>query len=480
MVDRDQHREGRRIPAPGNRRWLASCVLVALVTGSGVTASSDGADAADPAASGPKQVASAQSAADSAVVASFAAISIEELPVLEDEDPGALQADPAVNDLDLDGGMDVSLVSVWRGELARGETLSSDLAAMGISKTVSLLIEEELQLLFDFRHSRPGDRYRLSLDAHENIVDFRYSLSLEESIYLVWDGESYLARYEQAELEARVATLAGRVEGSLYDSIRDQGEDPQLADDFASIFAWDIDFTRNVKSGDMFHLVYERLYLYDDDGEEVYVRPGRIIAARYEGEVGELAVVYFEHEPGHGSYYRPNGSSIEREFLLAPLRYSRISSTFMNARRHPILNITRRHPGIDYAAKEGTTLWAVADGTVTYRGWAGGSGNFVKVRHANGYVSHYAHLSKFAEGLKVGAKVRQKEVIGYVGHTGLATGPHVCFRVTRNGRYVNPLKIQNPPADPIEPGLAADFARVRDGLLSDLGVVTVAATDDAL
>jgi len=199
------------------------------------------------------------------------------------------------------------------------------------------------------------------------------------------------------------------------------------------------------------------------------VRPGRILAARYNGAVGEHEAVYFETEEGRGSYFRPDGTSVERAFLVAPLRYSRISSTYSNARLHPILNITRRHPGIDYAAKEGTQLWAVADGTVIYRGWAGGSGNLIKVRHANGYVSHYAHLSKFAAGLSVGDRVLQKEVIGYVGHTGLATGPHVCFRVTRNGRYVNPLQIHSPAGDPVDAAHASEFARLRDSLLFDLG-----------
>ena len=247
------------------------------------------------------------------------------------------------------------------------------------------------------------------------------------------------------------------------------------------IFAWDIDFTRNVKSGDAFRVLYERLYLTDDDGEDVYIRPGRILAARYEGAVGEHAAVYFETEEGRGGYFRPDGTTIEGAFLVAPLRYSRITSTYTNARRHPILNVTRRHPGIDYAAAEGTQLWSIADGTVVYRGWAGASGNLVKVRHANGYVSHYAHLARFAEGLEVGQRVHQKEVIGYVGHTGLATGSHVCFRVTRNGRYVNPMAIRSADDDSlIPPDLQADFATTRDQLLAGLDFGMIGASDEAL
>lgn len=343
------------------------------------------------------------------------------------------------------------------------------------------LIASQVRPLFDFRHSRPGHRYRLALDEDGNLVDFRYSTSLEESIYLFWDGESYVVRRERAELQPRIVTLAGLVETSLYEAVRGLGEDPQLADDFAMIFAWDIDFTRNVKSGDAFRVLYERLYLTDDDGEDVYIRPGRILAARFQGGVGEHSAIYFEMEEGRGSYFRPDGSTIEGAFLVAPLRYSRITSTYTNARRHPILNVTRRHPGIDYAAAEGTQLWSIADGTVVFRGWAGASGNLVKVRHANGYVSHYAHLARFADGLKVGKPVHQKEVIGYVGQTGLATGSHVCFRVTKNGRYVNPMAIRSPSTETSIPqDLQPDFTSTRDQLLAGLDFGSIAASDEAL
>jgi murein DD-endopeptidase MepM/ murein hydrolase activator NlpD len=371
------------------------------------------------------------------------------------------------------------LIVVTKGSLGTGQSLAGELGKRGIAPPVVHLVAEQIRAHFNFRHSQPGHRYRLALDSEGNVVDFRYSTSPEESIYLFWDGESYLVRREHAELRSRVLSLAGLVELSLYESIRALGEDPQLADDFAEIFAWDIDFTRNVKPGDAFRILYERLYLTDDDGEDIYVRPGRILAARYQGAIGEHSAVYFESGEGRGGYFRPNGTSVERAFLVAPLRYSRISSTFTNARRHPILKVTRRHPGIDYAAPEGTQLWAVADGTVIFRGYAGASGNLVKVRHTNGYVSQYAHLSRIADGLKVGQRVHQKEVIGYVGQTGLATGSHVCFRVTKNGRYVNPMTIRAPAAPDDLTG-SVDFAVARDQLLAALDVRSIAAFDEAL
>ena len=171
---------------------------------------------------------------------------------------------------------------------------------------------------------------------------------------------------------------------------------------------------------------------------------------------------------------------MERAFLLAPLKFSRISSSYSTARRHPILNVVRPHRGIDYAAREGTPLWAVGDGTVIFRGWAGGSGNLVKIRHRNGYVSYYAHLSRFEPGLRVGSVVEQKQVIGYVGETGLATGPHVCFRLQKNGRYVNPLDISAPAGDPVAQEDRLRFESARDLLLADLGTGIQLVADEAL
>ena len=200
----------------------------------------------------------------------------------------------------------------------------------------------------------------------------------------------------------------------------------------------------------------------------MYVRPGRILAAHYEGRAGKHTAIYFESEEGRGGYYRPDGSSVRRSFLVAPLRYDRISSSFTSARRHPILKVLRPHHGIDYAAPSGTPLWSVADGKVIYRGWAGGFGNLVKVRHDGGYISYYAHLSRFAKGLKVGQRVSQKQVVGYVGKTGLATGPHVCFRIAKDGRYVDPARLRTPSVAPVAAELRPLFHASRDILLAEL------------
>jgi murein DD-endopeptidase MepM/ murein hydrolase activator NlpD len=373
-----------------------------------------------------------------------------------------------------------SLTIVTRGVIRQGESLGSSLHRQGISPAAVQLIASKLRKVFDFRRSRSGDTYRLGQNSDGRVLDFRYSQGPEESFYLAWEGTRYVVRRETAELRPQITKIAGVIDSSFYGAIQASGERSALAGQFAQILAWDIDFSRNVHPGDEFQILYERLYRRNDEGDEIYVRPGRILAGRYDGKVGEYTVVYFEDEPGVGAYFRPDGSSVERAFLAAPLKFSRISSRFTKARRHPILKVTRPHPGIDYAAPPGTPIWAVANGVVEYRSWAGASGNLVRIRHAGGYTSHYAHLSKFASGLSVGDRVDQKELIGYVGSTGLSTGPHVCFRVKLDGRYVDPMGIKSSAGEPVDGEKRIVFERVRDQLLADLGPGPLSLADEAL
>ncbi len=373
-----------------------------------------------------------------------------------------------------------SLTIVTRGAIGGGESLATSLRGQGISPGTVHLIATEMRKVFDFRRSRPGDKYRLAQDPEGRVLDFRYSQGPEESFYLAWEGTRYVVKKETAELRPQVAKIAGIVDSSFYGAILALGEQSALASEFARILAWDIDFSRNVHPGDEFSILYERLYRRNDEGKEVYVRPGRVLAGRYAGKAGDHTVVLFEDHLGNAAYFRPDGSSVERAFLAAPLEFSRISSRFTGSRRHPILKITRPHPGIDYAAPTGTPIWAVSDGVVEYRARAGGSGNLIRVRHIGGYTSHYAHLSKFANGLKVGDRVTQKQIIGYVGSTGLSTGPHVCFRVKKDGRYVDPMKISSPAGEPVAEKKIDQFAEVRDELLADLGAGPVNVAGEAL
>jgi len=406
------------------------------------------------------------------VIAEFPPIDIDALP-LHDASPQPLGHERQPRD-------DQSVLVVTKGTLASGQSLSVALRRHGISASTVYLVAQEMRPVFNFRYSQPGDRYRLAQDPEGNLLAFRYSNSPIESLYLYWNGEDYVVRRERTELEPRIVSLRGVVETSLYRAIRDLGERPQLANGFTDIFAWDIDFARNVKAGDEFQILYEKLYRTDDDGVEAYVRPGRILAARYTGVAGGHTAVYYEREGSPGRYLRADGGGIERQFLVAPLQYSRISSSFTRSSHHPILKISRPHRGIDYVAAEGSPVWSVADGVVVYRSRAGASGNLIKIRHRDGYVSYYAHLSRFADGLEIGQRVEQKSVIGYVGQTGLATGPHVCFRIAKNGRYVNPMSLESPAGDPMAAETRADFERVRDSLLAAFDNGDRSASDEVL
>jgi len=487
----------------GNRRVIAAVgILIGVAVAAVVT---DSANRPGEAAA-PGFVAAAPAAVP--VVEAFAVPTVEELEVppsepadallalsaevdaasagdLETEDPAPAPipipiatADPVPLAIPLVINTGTTIIS--QGKLEAGDSLASAMARSNVPSSVIHLVATNTSEAFDFRRSQPGHRFHLTQDLDGTVLDFRYRTSAIDSIHLRFENGAYIARREQAELVPKVSRIAGVVNSSLYGAMVDLGEEPQLANDFTNLFAWAVDFSRTVQHGDEFRVVYERLYYTDDDGAEVYAGPGRILAARYGGAVGEHTAVYFETEEGHGGYYRPDGSSMEREFLLAPLSHSRVTSRYSSARRHPILKITRPHHGIDYAARRGSPVWSVADGEVIYRGWAGGFGNLVKVRHNDGYVSYYAHLQGFANGMRVGDRVQQKQVIGRVGSTGLATGPHVCFRIAKNGRYVNPARVQSPAAKPIPPEAREEFAAVRDSLLSELNNGPFVATEEAL
>jgi murein DD-endopeptidase MepM/ murein hydrolase activator NlpD len=377
--------------------------------------------------------------------------------------------------LDLNGRLTAS------GVIRPGGSLARALASQGVSASAIHTIVAEMRPVFDFRQSHAGDTWRVVHDADDQVVEFQYATSDMASYVLTRRGSGYVAERREPKLEHRTARVAGVVTSSLYDAIRDLGESPQLAGDFADLFAWDVDFSRSVQPGDRFAILYERLYRRPAGGEAQYVGPGMILAARYQGQAGIHSVVYFENGEARGGYYREDGSSVERQFLVAPVKYTRIASRFNPRRRHPILKVTRPHYGIDYAASTGTPIFAVADGQVVYRGWSSGYGKLVKVRHTNGFVSYYAHMSRFAGTVSSGDWVHQKQVIGYVGSTGLSTGPHVCFRIKNGaGRFVNPAKLRTPAGDPVPTTRQPEFGLVRDALFAQLDGSRLIATDEAL
>jgi murein DD-endopeptidase MepM/ murein hydrolase activator NlpD len=241
-----------------------------------------------------------------------------------------------------------------------------------------------------------------------------------------------------------LAAAEGTIHGSLYQSAADEGIDHDLAFALADVFAWDIDFLVDLRNGDCYSLLYEQRFR-----NGVFVGNGRILAAHFDN-AGTRYDAYLYQVPGTGAgYYDGDGRSLRRQFLKSPLRYTRISSGFSRSRLHPIFKVYRPHLGIDYAAPAGTPVAAVGDGRVVSADWNKGFGRCVEIRHNGSYCTAYGHLSRIASGVRPGAAVKQGQIIGYVGSTGWATGPHLDFRFKRDGRPVNPLQIRFPTADPV-------------------------------
>lgn len=257
--------------------------------------------------------------------------------------------------------------------------------------------------------------------------------------------------------------MQGEISSSLFESLLEQNADPQLATQLSEILGWDIDFFRDIRKGDRFTLLYEE---FTRDGDRV--RDGRILAASFTNQGREYSAFLHENELGFPAYYDEKGGSLEKQFLRAPLKFSRISSNFSTRRLHPVHKTYRPHYGVDYAAPTGTPVYATANGTVVKRERRSGNGKFVQLRHGNGYETFYLHLSRYAKGVGVGSKVKQGDLIGYVGMTGTATAPHLDYRVKHNGKWLNPRKLDLPPASPVTQERMPEYALRRDELLQQL------------
>jgi len=349
------------------------------------------------------------------------------------------------------------------GQVAAGESLFDALRQKGVPAHSIQPVVNSVGALFDFRRSRVGDTFDVELDPEGTILRFRYQ-SVPEVYYearLIGPGE-YEAVRAEVPLDIETFTMAATIEGSLYATVKNQGESESLARRITQVFQWDIDFSRDVRPGDAFRMIYERVNLNGN-----FLRYGRLLAVEYRGSRVSERAYWFEAEETSG-FFTSEGQPLERMFLRAPCQYRRISSGFSLARMHPVLGRIRPHLGVDYAADTGTPVIAVADGVVDFVGAKGAAGNMVSLVHEHQYRSAYAHLHGFARGLKRGDRVRQGQVIGYVGNTGRSTGAHLHFAMKHKGQFIDPLK----RSDQRMPGLKGrelqEFFRVRDRLQLEL------------
>ena len=359
-------------------------------------------------------------------------------------------------------------VVVSTGTFVRGDSLYGCLSERGLSPGEILTLKKLLDPLFDTRKCYPGDSYEIITSTSGILEGFNY-YSGALDIYGVKKSPSgeLIGFHQKIPLEKRVLGLIGEIEASLYESMVQLGQSPELTMRFADIFAWQIDFLTEPRPGDKFKLVWEKFYR---NGEEF--SDGAILVAQYLGKETNHTAVLFEDPEGRKDYYTIEGESLRKEFLRSPLNYRRISSYFSYKRFHPILKYYRPHLGIDYAAPSGTPVASIGDGMVTYMGWKGEYGRFVKVRHQNGYYSTYGHLSRYERGIKRGVKVKQGQVVGYVGASGLATGPHLDFRLIRNGSFINFLKIQIPAAESVKEIYKKEFEITKRERLSQIGILS--------
>ncbi|MFM2287059.1 MAG: hypothetical protein RL684_202 [Pseudomonadota bacterium] len=325
----------------------------------------------------------------------------------------------------------------------------------------------DLRTIASVRHAldrlMPGDALRLSL-RDGALVALERDLSLTERLHVTRGAQGFETRIVPRPLEHRIVYASGAIVHSLFEAGDDAGLQDATLLQLAHVFGWDIDFVQGLRAGDRFAVSYEQLW---QDGR--YLQDGAIIAASFSNQGRELRAVRFTGPDGAASYFTPEGRSMQRAFLRAPLEFRRVSSGFSTARWHPILERMRAHEGTDYAAPSGTPVYAAGDGRVRLRGVQGGYGNVIRIAHGGGIETVYGHLSRFASGLHVGQDVRQGETIGYVGQTGLATGPHLHYEYRVEGRYQDPQHVHLPDANPIDPVLRVAFdvqsARALAGLV---------------
>jgi murein DD-endopeptidase MepM/ murein hydrolase activator NlpD len=354
-----------------------------------------------------------------------------------------------------------------------GQNLSDILRPKGITAFMIDRIARSSNNVFDVRKIKAGKPYYL---LNKDTTTQPELMIYEETIsdYIVFDLDSGFVYTGKKNIDSVRQVAGGVIETSLWDAFNSNGASPVLAIKLSEIFAWTIDFF-GIQPGDQFKVIYDALYV-----EDKYAGIGDIHAASINHR-GETITGYYYKDSVQEGYFDNEGNSLQKAFLKAPLNFSRISSRYSNSRLHPVLKIRRPHRGVDYAAATGTPVYSIGDGTVVKKGYQRrGGGNYINVKHNSVYTSQYMHLSRFASGMAPGVRVKQGDLIGYVGSTGLATGPHLDFRIYKNGAAVDPLKVDAPPVEPINEENRANFNVIRDSLKSEIDNIIVKTSNQQL
>lgn len=335
--------------------------------------------------------------------------------------------------------------------LEKNDTLEELLASGGLPRAESVLLAREMANSIDVRRLRPGQMVRFHFDRLGVVDSVQIKVVGWGHLDAVRSGEAFVVKPRPAVMREAEATVAATIDISLYEALRGQGEGPQLVQQLVDVFQWDIDFFE-LQKGDSFSLIVKKQYADDD-----LMGYGPIAAARFTHRGTKFEAFRHQAPGGHAGYYGANGAPLRKQFLKAPLKFTRVTSGFTRRRFHPVLKYFRPHYGIDYGAPTGTPVMTTADGVVVEARYKPGEGNFIRVRHSSRFDTCYLHLSRFAKGLKRGTRVTQGQVIGYVGKTGLATGSHLDYRVSENGKWLNPLHLKSITPDPLRGKALASF-----------------------
>lgn len=363
-------------------------------------------------------------------------------------------------------GVCIDSLDVVDGTIGRNELLSTILYRYNVSSQTIYYLEKASENTWSVRKMQAGKPYHVILD-RDSVATARYFVyDINKTDYAVYSLSDSIYSYTGTiDVDTVLNYISGSIESSLWNAMIEQGAAPDLAGMLADIYSWTIDFF-GIQKRDSFSVYYQEMY-----ADSVRVATGDILAANFiTSGTNHYAFRYTYHNE-RGEYFDENGTSLRRAFLKAPLSYTRISSKFSNARLHPIKKIVRAHHGVDYAAPSGTPVYSVGDGVVTARAWdSKGGGNYIKIKHNSTYTTEYMHLRGFAKGISVGTHVSQGQLIGYVGMTGTATGPHLDYRVFKNGTAIDPLRMDLPAVDPIKEEDMPQYLRTVSGYMKMVGL----------
>jgi len=361
-------------------------------------------------------------------------------------------------------GIDYTDLQLEEGRIGSGQTIGGLFSRYGVSPAMVDRTDRAARDVFPLRRVKAGNPYTafLTNDSVPRLRHFVYEDNIREYVIISYEGDSVSVRKETKDVVAERRMASGQIDSSLWLTMQRQGMPYAMISAFENIFQWTVDFFA-IRAGDSFTVIYDE---HSIDGKPVGA--GTIWGAVFRHNGKDYYAIPFVQN-GRMTYWDQNGNSLRKSMLKAPLNYTRISSRFSNARMHPVHRVVRPHHGVDYAAPAGTPVVAVADGTVSFRGWdRGGGGNTLKINHGRGMETGYLHLQRFATGIVVGKRVSQGEVIGYVGMTGTATGPHLDYRVWINGKPTDPLRVTSEPAEPLAASARPDFEIVRDRVMAEL------------